>query len=301
MLLVRLLPSLAAIALCSGQANPAWVQQRDLPEARIFEIAATVGKRILAVTSGEDGKPGTEVFEYNAAADTWTRRAHANLIRHSFGAGVAGGRIFIWGGVAGGKLTTSTEMYAPETDTWTPKSPMPEPRLFAKGAEVAGKLYAVGGIQPPGRNQVPLLHEYDPKTDSWSAKAPMPEKRDAYRVAAVNGRVYVIGNLNGSTHVLEYTPATNQWAVRSAMPTPRFDFGIHASGALIYTFGGMGNRELEIYDPAADRWISKPPMPRNNWCQVLAELNGRIYMIGGGFPAPDVIRSVYEYNPALDR
>ena len=302
MFLVRTVVAGAAVALCAGQVNPAWVQKRDLPEARIFEIATSVGDRILAVTSGEDGKPGTEVFEYNAVSDTWTKRAHANLIRHSFGAGMAGGKIFIWGGIAGGRLTATTEMYDPKTDTWTTKAPMPGPRMFAKGAEVAGKLYAVGGIQPPGRNQVPLLHAYDPKTDVWSVKASMPEKRDGYRVGAANGRVYVIGNLGGSSsRVLEYTPATNRWAVRSAMPTRRFDFGIHASGGLIYTFGGMGNRELEIYQAATDRWVSKGPMPRRNWCQVLAEANGRIYMIGGGFPAPEVIRTVYEYNPALDR
>jgi hypothetical protein len=129
----------------------------------------------------------------------------------------------------------------------------------------------------------------------------MPEKRDAYRVAAVNNKVYVIGNLNGSARVLEYTPSTDTWATRSAMPTPRFDFGIHVSKGLIYTFGGMGNRELEVYEPSADRWISKGPMPRTNWCQVVAEAGGRLYMIGGGFPAPEVIRAVYEYNPAVDR
>lgn len=301
MFLPRLLVALAAAVLSAGELNPAWIQKRDLPEPRIFEIATSIDGAILAVTSGEDGKPGTEVFAYNTVADTWTRRAHANLVRHSFGAAMAGGKIFIWGGIAGAKLTASTEVYDPKTDTWTTLSPMPEPRIFAKGAEVAGKLYAVGGIQPPGRNQVPLLHEYDPKTDRWSAKAYMPQKRDAYRVAAVNGKIYVIGNLGGSSRVLEYTPATDAWAVRSPMPTARFDFGIHASGGSIYTFGGMGSRDLEIYQPAADRWITKRPMPRNNWCQVVAESHGKFYMIGGGFPAPEVIRTVYEYNPALDR
>ncbi len=275
---------------CAGQLNQAWVQKHDLPEARIFEIAASINGRILAVTSGEDGKPGTEVFEYRPSYDTWTRKSHANLVRHSFGAGVAGGKVFIWGGIAEGN---------PDTDTWTRKAGMPEPRMFAKGAEVGGMLYAVGGIQPPGRNQVPLLHQYDPKTDRWARKTDMPEKRDAYRVAAARGRVYVIGNLNGSTHVLEYDPASGRWATRSAMPTPRFDFGIHAAGGLIYTFGGMGKSTVEVYDPANDRWLTKRSMPRENWCQVLAEANGRIYIIGGGFPDP--IGSLYEYNPVLDR
>ena len=160
-----------AVVLCASQLNQVWVQKQDLPEARIFEIATSISGKILAVTSGEDGKPGTEVFEYDARSDIWTKRSHANLIRHSFGAGVADGKIFIWGGIAGGKLTATTEMYDPRTDTWTTRAPMPEPRMFAKGAGVAGKLYAVGGIQPPGRNQVPLLHEYDPKIGSMVGKS----------------------------------------------------------------------------------------------------------------------------------
>jgi len=63
----------------------------------------------------------------------------------------------------------------------------------------------------------------------------------------------------------------------------------------------MGVDTLEIYDSAADRWIRKPPMPRNNWEQVAAEVNGRIYVIGGGFPAGSVLDVLYQYTPAADR
>ncbi len=58
---------------------------------------------------------------------------------------------------------------------------------------------------------------------------------------------------------------------------------------------------LEVYDTGSDRWIAKPPMPRNNWEQLAAEVNGRIYVIGGGFPAGSVLDVVYEYNPSADR
>ncbi len=85
------------------------------------------------------------------------------------------------------------------------------------------------------------------------------------------------------------------------MPTPRFDFGIHASGGLIYTFGGMGRETLEVYDAVADRWIAKPSMPRKNWEQVAAEVNGSIYVIGGGFPAGSVLDVLYRYDPAVDQ
>ncbi len=280
---------------------PAWVQKRNLPEARIFEIAAAIEGVIYCVTSGEDGKPGTEVHAYDPATDTWSTKSHANLIRHSFGAGELEGKIYIWGGVAGNRLVNSTEMYDPKVDKWTVKADFPRPRIFAKGGAVDGKLYAVGGIRPPGRNQVPLIDAYDPKTNRWTRKASMILKRDAYRVAVADGKIYVVGNLGDDARILQYDPTTDKWAIKSPMPTPRFDFGIHASGGLIYTFGGMGRDTLEVYDAVADRWIAKPSMPRKNWEQVAAEVNGSIYVIGGGFPAGSVLDVLYRYDPAVDQ
>jgi hypothetical protein len=32
----------------------------------------------------------------------------------------------------------------------------------------------------------------------------------------------------------------------------------------------------------------------------VAEANGRLYMFGGGFPARNLRRTVWEYNPALE-
>jgi hypothetical protein len=63
----------------------------------------------------------------------------------------------------------------------------------------------------------------------------------------------------------------------------------------------MGVDIVEAYDTAADRWIRKSRMPRNNWEQVAAELDGKIYVIGGGFPAGSVLDVLYEYDPAKDR
>jgi hypothetical protein len=40
-------------------------------------------------------------------------------------------------------------------------------------------------------------------------------------------------------------------------------------------------------------------MPLENWYQAAAEVNGKIYVIGGGFPAPMSV--LYEYTPSIDR
>jgi hypothetical protein len=193
-------------SMCGQTVDPAWIRKKDLPEPRIFELAVTISDRIYAVTSGEEGRSGTEVHVYHPQSDTWVKKSHANLLRHSFGGAALGGRIYIWGGAVGGKVVAPTEVYDRATDTWTIRADMARPRLFAKGAAAAGKLYAVGGIVPPGRNTARWLDEYDPTINRWTLRADLPSKRDAFRVAATDSAVYVVGNLGGEPEVLEYRP-----------------------------------------------------------------------------------------------
>ena len=157
-----------ALAL-TADTKGTWVRLRDLPERRIFELATAIGGRIFVITSGEDGKRGTEVHVYDPASDGWTARAWANTVRHSFGAGSADGRIHIWGGVADGRVIAGAEVYDPVSDRWSVAASMPRPRMFAKGAGAGGLLYAAGGIVPPGRRQMLWLDVYDPRRDRWSA------------------------------------------------------------------------------------------------------------------------------------
>ena len=174
---------------------------------------------------------------------------------------------------------------------------MPRPRMFAKGAGVGGRLYAAGGIVPPGRRQFPWLDVYDPQRDRWSVAADMPMRRDAYRVAVARGRVYVIGQLGLGADVLEFDPRVGAWSVRAPMPTQRYDFGVAAVGTRIYTFGGNGSDAVEVYDAGSDRWSVRGAMPHANWCQVAAFVEPYIYVTGGGFPARNVLKCVWKFGP----
>ena len=48
------------------------------------------------------------------------------------------------------------------------------------------------------------------------------------------------------------------------------------------------------------RWAVRTSLPKGNWEQVAAALNGKIYAIGGGYPAGQVLPIVYEYDIAAD-
>jgi N-acetylneuraminic acid mutarotase len=112
----------------------------------------------------------------------------------------------------------------------------------------------------------PALSSVSVAENSWASKVPMHVARAGLGVAVVNGKIYAIG---GST---------------------RSGGGGTQSGPLPFTGGVVGTNEE--YDPAADTWAFKAPMPTPLDSFGIAVYQNRIYCIGGG------VNEVYD--PATD-
>jgi N-acetylneuraminic acid mutarotase len=100
----------------------------------------------------------------------------------------------------------------------------------------------------------------------WVTKPPMQEARGSFGVVAVNGKIYAIGGSNGT----------------------------FPNGTSIF----VGTNEE--YDPIANEWTFKKPMPtaRPPFCVV--ELQNNVYCIGGHLNY-EIITGVNEaYNPSAD-
>lgn len=98
------------------------------------------------------------------------------------------------------------------------------------------------------------------------------------------------------------------WHERAPMPTPRFNLAAAAVNGKIYTVGGMkihfGGSPLplsvvEEYDPAADAWTTKAPMPTARFSMAISTVNGKLYAFGG-YRGPAPYSAVEEYNPATN-
>jgi N-acetylneuraminic acid mutarotase len=87
-------------------------------------------------------------------------------------------------------------------------------------------------------------------------------------------------------------------------------YGI-AAGGKMYVFGGLGpgwtpKGLVFEYDPANDTWSKKKSMPIPTHHTGLAEVNGKIYVVGGfvlppsGGPAWMPVDHAWEYDPAND-
>jgi N-acetylneuraminic acid mutarotase len=176
-------------------------------------------------------------------------------------------------------------VYDPATNEWTKKNPMPLAVHHAMTTVHNGKIYVFGGFARPGKElawqPVDNAWEYTPETDSWRALAPLPTRRGAGGAATVNDKIYVVGGAS-----------TLPGATDSAI---RFDGQPRDSV--------LGTNEE--YDPAANAWRSRAPMPtaRNHF--LTAVVGGKIYTIGGRLGSTFITRSSNtevneEYDVAQD-
>src|SRR5574341_2347835 len=195
----------------------------------------------------------------------------------------AGGKMYVLGGLAPGwKPRGLVFEYDPATNAWTKKKPMPLAAHHLAVVEFNGKIYAFGGFVPPASGPpawVPIDNawEYDPAADAWKALAPLPTKRGSPVAAVVGGKIYVIGG--ASVH-----PGSSEPAVHPARP--------HRSLS-----------SVEEYDPAANTWRARSPMPTARNHAAIGVAGGKIYVIGGRVGAAFIgVASntdvVEEYDPS---
>src|SRR5258708_2336835 len=144
-------------------------------------------------------------------------------------------------------------------DKWAKKKPMPLASHHVSFTEYKGKIYAFGGFVLPQSGPaawVPIDNawEYDPATDNWKALAPLPTKRGSPVAVTVGDKMYVIGGattLPGST------------AVHPARPH--------------YSVGAV-----EEYDPSANTWRARAPIPTPRNHAAAGVGSGKVYLSGRG-------------------
>lgn len=146
---------------------------------------------------------------------------------------------------------------------------------------------------------------------TWDSVAAMPSERQEVAVAALDGTVYVLGGLgDGAAPVAAveaYDPARNTWAPRAPLPVPLHHPAAAVAGGRLYVVGGYtGGRVswtphagLYEYDPAADAWTARAPMPTPRGALAAAAIGGRLHAVGG---AADSALATHEvYDPATAR
>jgi N-acetylneuraminic acid mutarotase len=224
------------------------------------------------------------VLSFDAFSQKWVKLAPFPEPAEELLGASANGKLYVFCGLAPGwKPMGLVYEYDPATDKWTKKKPMPLPSHHVSFTEHKGKIYAFGGFVlpqsgPPAWVPIDNAWEYDPAADSWRALAPVPTKRGSPVAVSAGERMYVIGGA---------VAGPGQPAVHPARP--------HTSVGTV-----------EEYDPAANSWRARAPMPTPRNHMVGGAIGGKVYVASGRVGAAFIsggssnIGVIEAYDPAAD-
>ena len=293
------------------------------------------------ISPGKTSRAGTQVSNVTSvsvalenAAKQWTPRTDMPTARFHFGTCVVDGKVFAIGGEVdkfGDTSIAIVEMYDPKTDTWERKADMPTARAGVSTLVVDGKIYAIGGGQGKkyrlrrgwghSGKLLPTIEMYDPVTDTWTQKADMPVPRSSNSTCIVDGKIYIIGGVTANRkqwrldNVDIYDPATDTWTKAKSMNHARGGASVSVVNGKIYVMGGVGWPQMpnhpgpflssvEVFNPETNRWKEIAEMPAPKAFHTASVIDGKIYVIGGGFQGNDEFKylsTVEVYDPETDR
>lgn len=176
---------------------------------------------------------------------------------------------------------------------WTTRAPVPVPRSeMAWATALDGKMHLIGGYgaQRVDRN---YHHVYDPVANKWIDAPPLPRGANHVGVGVLDGKLYAIGghtDQNRKPDNLCFVLDGNAWRKIAPLPRACGAIGCAAIGGLLHAIGGAVGDSFPtkksvdwhlVYDPKADRWSERAPMPLGRDHTGTLTVGDRIHVVGG--------------------
>jgi hypothetical protein len=239
----------------------------------------------------------------------------------------ANGRFYAMGGrsadTAGSDFMHPFE-YNPGTNSWTTKgATYADNQVNNMACAVltdAGTpyIYCVGGSAATQATATDRVFRYNPVTDVISPVAsPWPGAMGTILpggFSVFNNKLYILGGFNNPVGMVdtiyEFTPNPAGWVLKNAhLPAARGYIPTTTIGNFIYTGGGSMFDPVAIlvdttdsfrYDPVADSIITIASIPRATAETRALNVNGQMWVMGGGRTAPNPSNEVNIYNPGTN-
>ena len=246
----------------------------NVPRTEGSLIALPDGRALVA-GGGIEGAPNytatASVEIYDPNSNSWTMTQAMSVARTLMTATLLkDGEVLVAGGStayysAAGQLTSSVQIFDPNSNTWRETSPLPMP-LYTHAATLLtnGRVLVTGGYSSSA-DSAPSLNEafeFDPATEQWSTVAPLSTARAEHTMLELSdGRVLAMGGVDENYDVLRtveiYDPAANAWTLTGSLPVAIFwpAAGVLRDGRVLVAGGstdvkGSGTTaRCEVYSP----------------------------------------------------
>jgi N-acetylneuraminic acid mutarotase len=278
-----------------GETDEHGVVSCALKSAGLYSIRA----RMIDKTPGEhDGKTYAEVRHYSTLSLPYLPAQLASAEHDwpvlpqgttSFGAAVADGWLYVYGGHYGEAHHYSREGQSGDFRRLNLRQPtewesLPgSPKLTGLAlVEHGGKLYRVGGFTAQnGESEEQSLWSQDsfarfnPQKKTWASLPPLPEGRSSHDAAVVGDTLYVVGgwNMQGDAETKWHDTAWSvdlsadslEWKQITPPPFHRRAVALAAWQNRLYVLGGMQDEggtttRVAVYDPATKEWSEGPKL-----------------------------------------
>jgi WD40 repeat protein len=248
-----------------------------LPDGRILVVggyAAAKGSADVMLASAEVWDPATETFTATGSL-ALGRAGHGDAV-------LPDGRVLIiagWSGGPAGNRTDTTEIWDPDTGTFSPGPPLGEERGgLATVSLDGGGVLAVGGSLAVSTTAELL----DPATISFSPAGSFDQRGDFTASFLADGRVLVVGGPGGPSGTVAqiWDPATGSF---TATGSPMEAYASWQTETLlddgrVLIVSGPG----EVWDPTTGQFGAVgPTMPGLGQQSATLLKDGRVLVVGG--------------------
>lgn len=277
-----------------GQDAPAFAVRGDTLQVRV-----PPGAKSGVLTVRVYAQSTTSAQPFTVVTGRWKRRADVPVSLDTPVAFALGAKGYVSTG--GNQGSQDLWAYDPALDRWQQKADFPgAPRRYALGFAIGTRGYVGFGRQyyPPYFGD---FYAYDASSNRWTPQAglaPDDVEAEDYVAFAANGKGYLFPAAADNAAVIEYDPTTNRWTPKQRFPSTRRSLAVgFAIGPKGYVAGGTdGGGKLADsfweYDPAADAWTQKAPVPQYGE-------RGMAFAVGSkGYFGLNYSRRIYEYDPA---
>jgi energy-converting hydrogenase Eha subunit A len=173
-----------------------WTTKANMPTTRSQLSVTVLNGRIYAI----GGWPNniTNVEEYNPTTDTWVVKPPIAQGRvNTNGSTTCNGEVYFMGGKNNLGVQNTNEAFNNTTNTWTPKSNLPDVRWSGSAITLNNKIHYLGGTNSTTYTPNASTHYiYDPSTDTWTSGLSMLGNRSSHAAVALGNEIYVIGGYN---------------------------------------------------------------------------------------------------------
>ena len=221
-------------------ARDVWRRLPDLPIGVHHAMAVGVaGKPYVLGGYTVSGTTLRAAFVLEKGA--WRALPRMPFPRAAAGAGVAGGRIVVAGGIGEGRrLARNALSFDLRTRRWS-VVPGPTPREHLGVTAFRGVVYAVGGRTAGLDTNLLNFESFRPGDRGWRRLQPVPDPRGGTGAAAIGGPRHLGRRRGAGRHDRGGPRVRDRRAALGALadlPTPRHGVGVAALGGRVYVIGG---------------------------------------------------------------